>query len=81
VDFEALRIAVEARQAEVVLVYRTAFKACSTVLDGSTAAWMRPLLDGSHLADALQQAGESFDFAGWLASALQSRWVAGLECR
>ena len=47
-------------------------------LDPRTAAWTQDLLDSVDLAAALIRAGEGFDFAAWLATALRESWLRGV---
>lgn len=77
--FDALREAIAARRGEAVLVVRDGWKAVPVTLDAPTAAWTRMLLDGGDLGSALAAAGDEFDFAGWLAAALQSNRLKGIR--
>ena len=77
--FDALRDAIAARRGEAVLVARAGWKAVPFTLDPATAAWTRQLLEGGDLGSALAAAGDGFDFAGWLATALQSNWLKGIR--
>jgi hypothetical protein len=75
-DFAAVREALAARRAETALVSR---RAVVRLLDEPSAAWWRALAEGASLARALALAGGDFDFAAWLASALQQGWLKGVE--
>ena len=60
------------RRAEQVLVARAGWRGVVHPIDAPTFAWTRDLLAGCDLSTALERAGPAFDFAGWLARALQS---------
>lgn len=79
--FDALREAIEARRGESVIVARAGWKAVPTTVDARTAAWTRALLAGHDLGSALAGAPDGFDFAAWLATALQSNWLKGIRRR
>lgn len=76
--FETVRVAL-ARQSEQrgesVLVARQGWRAVVYRIDASTARWTRSLLAETDLAQALDHAGEGFDFAAWLARALTKSWL------
>jgi hypothetical protein len=74
-SFDELRAAIEQAQGEAVVVSRRGWKAIVTAVDSATAQWMRQLQEGCDLASAIDQAGEGFDFTGWLTNAIQSNWV------
>jgi Putative DNA-binding domain len=75
--FAAVREAVAAHRGETVLVARRGWRAAVHVLDDATAAWTQDLLRGASLDAALSRAGEGFDFAAWLATALRESWLRG----
>jgi hypothetical protein len=77
--FDQVRAALEARRAECVLVARQGWRAVVTPIDAATADWTNLLLARTDLATALAQAGEGFDFAAWLTTALPSGWVKGID--
>lgn len=77
--FDAAREAIAVGLAESVVVSRRGWKAHVTPVDAVTARWTRELLDGTDLDAALLAAGESWDFAAWLARALQAQWVKGIR--
>lgn len=79
--FEAVREAIAEQRAETVLVARSGWRATLQRIDAPTAAWTLHLLEGVALEQALGQAGESFDFAGWLVRALQQGWLKGVALR
>jgi hypothetical protein len=77
--FDTLREAIEARRGESVIVSRLGWKAVPSTVDAATAAWTRAVLAGQDLGSALAGAPEGFDFSAWLATALQSNWLKGIE--
>lgn len=77
--FDAVRLAIAESRGQTLLVSREAWRAVPRVIDAATGRWTRELLAGVDLAAALAHAGEHFDFASWLASALQSAWLKGIE--
>lgn len=76
--FEAVREAVAAQRGEQVLVARRGWRSIVHPLDTAGAAWMQDLIDGVNLAEALAHAGEGFDFAAWLGTALRESWLKGV---
>jgi hypothetical protein len=74
-SFDEVRAAIEQERGEAVVVSRRGWKAVATTVDSATAHWMRRLQEGCDLATAIDQAGEGFDFTGWLTNAIQSNWV------
>jgi hypothetical protein len=78
-DFAQARDAIDRECAQHALVWRDGWRAAVNELDDTEAAWIASLLAGSNLASALDRAGAGFDFAGWLARALQQRWLKGVE--
>ena len=76
--FEAVREAIAAQLGESVLVARKGWRAGVHRLDLRSAGWTQDLLGGVSLAAALDNAGEGFDFAAWLATALRESWIEGL---
>lgn len=77
--FQAVREALAGSSAEHVWVARHGWRAEVHRLDGPEAAWTQSLLDGASLGAALGQAGERFDFAGWLGRALRGSWLKGVQ--
>jgi hypothetical protein len=77
--FDAVRLAIAESRGQTLLVSREAWRAVPQVIDAATARWTRQLLAGDDLATALAHAGEHFDFAGWLTTALRSAWLKGVE--
>lgn len=77
-DFALAREAIERERAQHALVWRDGWRATVTELAEPEAAWTASLLAGANLASALDRAGPAFDFAAWLARALQQRWLKGV---
>ena len=77
-DFARAGDAIERECAQHALVWRDGWRAEVTELDETEAAWIASLLAGANLASALDRAGGGFDFAEWLARALQQRWLKGV---
>lgn len=73
--FDAVREAIAAQLGESVLVARKGWRAVAHRFDLRSAGWTQDLLDGVSLAAALDNAGEGFDFAAWLATALRESWI------
>jgi Putative DNA-binding domain len=79
--FDSVRAALAGGHGEAALVWREGFSVRVVVLPEAEARFMRTLLDAGSLADALDRAGDSFDFAGWLAQALRQGWLKAVESR
>lgn len=75
VSLDAAREAIAAERGESVVVFRRGWKAVLAAVDATTAHWMRQLLEGCDLDTAIAQAGEGFDFTGWLTQAIQANWL------
>lgn len=73
--FAEVRAALQAQRSEPVVVARAGWRARVHAVDAPTLAWTGLLLDGMPLSSALEQAGEGFDFAGWLTWALREGGV------
>jgi hypothetical protein len=76
-DFDAMRAALDNEVAETALVARKGWRATVHRIDATDARWTAQLLAGAPLDQALAEAGEEFDFAAWLASAVQEKWLKG----
>jgi hypothetical protein len=76
--FAEVRERIAAQRDDPLMVVRRGWRAVVQPLDAATAAWTQDLLDGIDLATALTRAGEAFDFAAWLASALRESWLKGV---
>ncbi len=73
--FAVLRGALELERGESVMIVREGWRASVHRLEPAGVDWLRSLLDGRSLADALDRAGAGFDFAGWLAAAVGRHWL------
>lgn len=73
--FADVRAALEAQRGEPVVVARTGWRAQVHAVDAPTLAWTQLLLDGVPLGQALEQAGEDFDFTAWFTGALREGHV------
>ena len=61
---------------EAALVVREGWRAVVRRVDAApTHAWIESRVQGRDLASALDRAGPSFDFAAWLAAAVEGRWL------
>lgn len=78
--FDAVRAALAAQHGEQVLVARRRWRARVHAVDAPTVAWTRLLLAGAPLSQALDRAGEGFQFAEWLAQALREGWLKDVVC-
>ena len=76
--FEQVREAIAAPCGEDALVARDGWRAVVHPLVGANVSWAQSLLGGADLASALHQAGEGFDFAAWLQTAVRNRWLKGV---
>jgi len=61
------------------LVWRQGWRAVSMELEGANAVFMRSLMQGTNLHEALLAAGESLDFSTWLQQALRETWLWRVE--
>lgn len=75
--FETVRVALEPPRAEAVLVVREGWRAVVHLVDRDAADWIDALLRGHSLDAALSAAGNGFDFASWLGTALRRGWLKG----
>lgn len=75
-DFAAARTALAQGRGETALVDRDGFSVRCRTIDADSAAFARALLGGADLAAALAAAGEAFDFAAWLVSAVREQRIA-----
>jgi hypothetical protein len=60
------------------MVVRQGWRAVVVPLGPADTRWTQSLLAGANLADAFDQAGEGFDFALWLQSAVRNTWLKGV---
>ncbi len=75
IAFASVRDAVEVRRGEDAMVVRQGWRAVVVALTPTQARWTQSLLAGANLDQAFEQAGEGFDFAAWLQSAIRDAWV------
>ena len=73
--FERVREAIAAGQGEDALVARRGWRGVVETMSADDARWTESLLAGASLANAFEQAGEGFDFAAWLQTAIRHGWV------
>jgi Putative DNA-binding domain len=76
--FEGVREAIAAERGEDALVVRRGWRGVVEALGAADACWVESLLAGANLADALEHAGEGFDFAAWLQAAIRDAWMKGV---
>jgi hypothetical protein len=79
--FAPVRDAMAAGRGEHALVWRDGFSATLQALPEADALFVRCLLDGRSLADALDRAGSGFAFDRWLPLALQHGWLQAVDTR
>jgi hypothetical protein len=79
--FAAVRQAFARGQGEQALVLREGFKVRVSAVPAATARFMQALSDSASLSRALDEAGPDFAFDGWLARALQQRWLLSIDLR
>lgn len=77
--FERIRTALAAGQGEQVLVARRGWRGVVHRLDPATFRWLAGVSAGAHLADALVAAGDGFDCADWLATAMRQGWLNSIR--
>lgn len=73
--FEAVRGALARADAQTAVVCRRGWQVTVAEQRPGDAAWFDALEAGTTLAAALDAAGDTFDFADWLARALQHGWL------
>jgi len=73
--FERARDAIAAQRGEDAMVVRQGWRAVVVPLQIADARWTEALLADASLAQALEQAGEDFDFAVWLQTAVRNAWL------
>ena len=76
--FASVRTALDEARGEQVFVVRQGWRARVHLLAQPEADWADSLLAGANLSAALEHAGENFDFAAWLGTALREQWVKGV---
>lgn len=75
----AVRAAFAASEGDCAWIWRDGWRATVQAVDGPTERFLGRLLDGTSLGAALDDAGEAFDFAAWLAEAVAHRWLVGVR--
>ena len=73
--FEHARDAMAAQRGEDAMVVRHGWRAIVVPLQSAEARWTAAVLASASLAQALEQAGEGFDFAAWLQTAVRNAWL------
>ena len=76
--FAEVRGAIAQGRGEAVWVVREGWRATAQALDAPTCRWLRAVLAGASIDAALVAAGDDFEFAAWLTTALQHQWLQGL---
>lgn len=76
--FADVRVALDDRRGEQVLVVRQGWRAQAHALTPADAEWAEALLAGANLSAALERAGDKFDFATWLRTAVRGQWLKGV---
>jgi hypothetical protein len=76
--FDGVRQALAAQRGESTWVVREGWAVCVHRPDEQSAAFVRALLAGQYLADALDAAGPGFAFEAWLVQALRGGWIQGI---
>ena len=74
-------VALLAQTDGAVLVWRQGWRGQSCSLPAAEAAFVRALLEGANLADALKGSGaeSDFDFGAWLQAALHNAWLQAVR--
>lgn len=76
--FADVRDAIAMPRPESALVVREGWRAVVHELAPADARWTVALLDSADLATAFERAGEGFDFALWLQTAIRHTWLKGV---
>ncbi len=79
--FDNVRAALAQGRAEHAFVWRQGWRAQAQCINPPTATWVRALLSGLSLEQALTQAGDTFEFQTWLVQSLQQPWLARVRFR
>lgn len=77
--FEAVRSALGCAQAQTAVVCRLGWQVTVAEQAPGDGVWFDALQAGTSLAEALDAAGDTFDFGGWLARALQHGWLLNVH--
>jgi hypothetical protein len=73
--FDLVRERLQAGQGEAMVVVREGWRGVVRCLDAPGLAFIQALMRGVDLAQALDAAGDGFDFTAWLADAVRGRWL------
>lgn len=76
--FEPALQALQDQVAQTAWVWRSGWKAQVRSVSGAEFAFLQALLQGASLRQALERAGESFDFAACLQQGIQQGWWAAV---
>lgn len=79
--FEGVRERLSERVGEDALVARAGWRGVVTLLDGPGSRFTAAILAGQRLDAALGAAGDGFDFAAWLAHAIERCWLKEVRHR
>lgn len=77
--FSPVREALAEGRAERAFVWRCGLRVVVAAVEPAHAAFMVALLERRSIAEAIDAAGEAFDFESWLIAALRQGWLAGLS--
>lgn len=77
--FAAVRAAFACQQRDNALVWREGWRVHVEALPDPPARFTRAVLYGHNLAQALDAAGDDFQFEPWLLQALQQGWLAAVQ--
>jgi len=77
--FAPARAAMAAGEGSLALVWREGWRARAMALEPAAWCFTEALLAGQDLAQALESGGADFDFAAWLAQAIQQGWLHRVE--
>lgn len=73
--FAGVRDAIARRRAEHAVVHRDGWRGAVQAVAAADAAMLQAMLERMPLGRALERAGEGFDFAAFLASAIARHWL------
>ena len=76
--FAAVREALAGGQGEAAFVARSGWRAAVRAVSAAEAAWLRCLIAGHSLDEALAAAWPPFDVTAWRQEALRMRWLKGI---
>lgn len=79
--FAAARRALQDNVAQTAWIWRAGWKARACAVGEDEARFLRAAMEQASLAQALNEAGEGFDFARCLQAGLQQGWWLGVRCR